>query len=183
MLQEIRHASKVGIERACALCSGRLTKKSCWLAGHTVERVAAARAIAFDVGPQSLALDRAPKGEATNPTATPISSLQVLQSAADIFKGPFSPDLAAKGGIDRAKDLVNAGVDSQWSVSPDGAASIGALERRAIQKARKTTKGSIPKQKLLNSELPSLHQQACDAYRIASRQFLQFFAIVLKLES
>ena len=133
------------------------------LAGQTTGKVAAARAIAFDPPPQAT-LAEAVSGkegndckEKSDQLETSLSGSGLLQAAADTFMGPFSPELNGKTGTASAKQRAE-GHPQQELLQPQArlelvsAYSLRIEEPRAIQKARKTTKGNLLKYTLLKGE-------------------------------
>ena len=133
-------------------------------AGQITGAVAAARAISFDPPSKAVLVAAGARGEeaACNKKSaqlgTPVSGSGLLQAAADIFTGPFSPELNGANENTSAKQKAERHpqprlMQPQARLELISAYSLRLEEPRAIQKARKTTKGNLPKQMLLKGEL------------------------------
>lgn len=121
---------------------------------------ASARAIAFDLPHKPSRVEAADEAAACTSRAaqlgSPLSGSGLLKAAADKFIGPFSPEHNARSNSNAFKLSEKNSAHKHSSAQPEAthelvsAFSLRIEEPRAMQKARKTTKGNVPT--LLKSE-------------------------------
>lgn len=126
-------------------------------AGQSTER-GAARAITFDPHPNAISAEDATGRDGAaciqkaGQLGTPLSGSGLLQAAADIFTGPFSPELNSKNHSCAPKQKERRHQQAEAKTELISAYSLRIEEPRAIQKARKTTRGNLPKRLLVKGE-------------------------------
>lgn len=132
-------------------------KASC--TGPSAERNAA-RAIGFGAAVEGLHAAPSRSAEPREKEEMPLAVEALLQTAADIYNGPFSPELASKSGQYQGPSKAGGrgrGCAISGQLDETDLSETAAKEQPMTQKARKTTKGCLTKQTLLPSKQPTSH--------------------------